>query len=191
MQSTETTLITGARTGERNLASQSALIRITERAVGCRFDLTSGKLVTFSYSTEEKSLVDGRKYQQAFYEYSKSPPVANIDSFIGRLGPFMCMSGKLFYSTSSSADRISTSPSTGWFAIRDAWPTWNIPHPDHLAQKTQRVITPESSKDDNALMAANCGRNLMLGWKPDQTTDLKKMRNNIWNEVSGREANAI
>jgi hypothetical protein len=31
----------------------------------------------------------------------------------------------------------------------------------------------------------------MLGWKPDQTTDLKKMRNNIWNEVSGREANAI
>ncbi|KAH8081113.1 hypothetical protein HD553DRAFT_85796 [Filobasidium floriforme] len=107
-----------------------------------RFDLTSGKLVTFSYSTEEKSLVDGR--------------------------PFMW-----------------------WFAIRDAWPTWNIPHPDHLAQKTQRVITPESSRDDNALMAANCGRNLMLGWKPDQTTDLKKMRNNIWNEVSGRKANAI
>jgi hypothetical protein len=31
----------------------------------------------------------------------------------------------------------------------------------------------------------------MLGWKPDQMTDLKKMRNNIWNEVSGREANAI
>jgi hypothetical protein len=53
------------------------------------------------------------------------------------------------------------------------------------------VITPESSRDDNALMAANCGRNLMLGWKPDQMTDLKKMRNNIWNEVSGREANAI
>jgi hypothetical protein len=33
-------------------------------------------------------------------------------------------------------------------------------------------------------MAANCSRNLLLGWKPEQHTDLKKMRNNVWNEAS-------
>jgi hypothetical protein len=112
----------------------------------------------------------------------QSPLGAHIQSLIVKTGPFMCKFTIRPTGHFSVADHSFMS--IGWFAIRDAWPTWNIPHPDHLAQKTQRVITSESTKEDNALMAANCGRNLLLGWKPDQTTDLKKMRNNIWNEVS-------
>ena len=137
--------------------------------------------MTFSYSTEDKSLVDGRESAPPLkvgrslicycYQHGYRPIHVYVHTYSG-----------LFVSRTDVMDS-----STGWFPIRDAWSTWNIPHPDHLAQKTQRVITPESSKEDNALMAANCARNLLLGWKPDQMTDLKKLRNNIWNEVSFEE----
>jgi hypothetical protein len=50
----------------------------------------------------------------------------------------------------------------GWFAIRKAWPQHNIPHPDHLAQKNQRVITPAEMRSDSSLAACNASRNLLL-----------------------------
>lgn len=53
-------------------------------------------------------------------------------------------------------------PATGWHAIRSSWPEHLIPHPDHLAMKTQRTIFPASSKGDNALAATNAARNFLL-----------------------------
>ncbi|KAJ9105144.1 hypothetical protein QFC19_003602 [Naganishia cerealis] len=98
-----------------------------------RFDLMTGRLVTMTFSHEEKSLIDGR--------------------------PFMW-----------------------WHVIRQAWPQFNIPHPDHLAQQTRRVLTSEGAKHDNSLAAANAARNLLLGWKPERPTEMQKLRELVWQE---------
>lgn len=73
-------------------------------------------------------------------------------------GPFMCRLNTLVL-------RLSIDicvGCVGWHCIRQAWPQYHIPHPDHLAQQTRRILTAQSAKDDNSLAATNAARNLLL-----------------------------
>lgn len=74
-------------------------------------------------------------------------------------GPFMCR-----LNTPALRPLIdnSASPDVGWHCIRQAWPQYHIPHPDHLAQQTRRILTAQSAKNNNSLAATNAARNLLL-----------------------------
>lgn len=62
---------TGVLTGE-----PSSLVPLTLKGAlltflySIRFDLPTGRLVSFSFSTEEKSLLDGRELQSSNYTHS-------------------------------------------------------------------------------------------------------------------------
>ncbi|GHJ88570.1 hypothetical protein NliqN6_4972 [Naganishia liquefaciens] len=71
----------------------------------------------------------------------------------------------------------------GWHCIRQAWPQHGIPHPDHLAQQTRRILTAQSAKNDNSLAAMNAARNLLLGWQPERPMDMHRLRDLVWQEA--------
>ncbi|KAK4685503.1 MFS transporter, UMF1 family, partial [Tremellales sp. Uapishka_1] len=74
-------------------------------------------------------------------------------------------------------------PFMWWHAIRAAWPSHQIPHPEHLRQRFEHVRTQYETRNNNSLIAANTGRNLLLGWRPERPTDLAKLRELIWMET--------
>lgn len=108
-----------------------------------------------TFSHEEKSLIDGRECGRRVYSHVKESALTFLSMVIG---PFMCK--PLFF---RHPEHVSNSTgSTGWHCIRQAWPQYGIPHPDHLAQQTRRVLTAKSAKNDNSLAATNAARNLLL-----------------------------
>ncbi|ORX39184.1 hypothetical protein BD324DRAFT_618757 [Kockovaella imperatae] len=74
-------------------------------------------------------------------------------------------------------------PFMWWHAIRLAWPQYKIPDPDALSQRLEKVHTLPENKDDNSLEALNYARNLFVGYRPERSTDLTKLRESVWSEV--------
>nr|XP_031858883.1 uncharacterized protein CI109_005702 [Kwoniella shandongensis]KAA5525955.1 hypothetical protein CI109_005702 [Kwoniella shandongensis] len=74
-----------------------------------------------------------------------------------------------------------------WEAIRQAWPQLQVPEMEDLERRGgQRVVNEHRQPEwrhENSLFAANIGRNLLLGYRPEREQDLTKLRELVWAEV--------